>query len=156
MKIIKLFRECINRKVKFPIIAQKLNGKFDDLGRIDLTKNEMNNSLDDHLAKIFYCSILMRPGQSGKCLFPFGMSGAKITLDDGRKWPQIYKEKDAWLEIKGAFPRDSRAGADGLRRADPGPPGDDPRSQPPPLNPGRASLPDLLSARGSYPAPGRA
>lgn len=94
------------RRLPDPVQCTDLSEKFEDCGRINISRNEFLASLatDAPLSKVWFCS--QRIGRQGGIeRLPLGVGGPKIVLD-GTSPPWAAPARDdgeAWLEVKGAF-----------------------------------------------------
>src|SRR5262245_14753001 len=90
------------------VCARRLSPDFEDLGEVQLSREQLLASLDPDLSKIWFCGLLIGNDGDVKPLAP-GLTGPRLRLDDQTTWAAVERNEDtAWLDVKGAF-----IGADG-------------------------------------------
>lgn len=92
------------RSINRPIAARRLSHDFDDLGPMTATVDQLVQSLDPHLSKLWVCEKQI-DSSGGIRDLRVSRTGPTLVFPDHRSWASLYPEddNDGWLDIKGAF-----------------------------------------------------
>lgn len=101
--IITMLRDRIALTGPTEISARLLSPKFEDLGVVKVSREQICVSLEPDLSKVWFCGLLIAVG--GKIVqLPSGATGPRLQLDEQTTWAALARDgQDAWLDVKGAF-----------------------------------------------------
>jgi hypothetical protein len=102
--LISTVRSLLDKQLQPVIRGQRTNIDLIDLGAVSIPKALVLTSLAPLYAKIWYCTLRMRPGGAHDDVRPSFTGGELIV--DGNGWKSPFPRPGvAWLDIKGAFRR---------------------------------------------------
>lgn len=101
--IVALIRSKLVSLLPAEVTARHLSSKFEDIGEITVSREQINRSLDPDLSKLWFCALLIM-GDGRVVQLPAGVTGPRLRLDEQTTWAALIRdESDAWLDVKGAF-----------------------------------------------------
>ena len=101
--IIGALRLELERKLPMVVQGRELDCTFQDCGPARISRDFLISSLVEDLSKIWFCGKLIQR-EGGIRDLPTGVVGPKILLSGGERWAAPNRdERDAWLDVKGAF-----------------------------------------------------
>lgn len=94
---------AVNRSTTKRFTARRLSCDFKDIGPITTSVDQITESLDPDLSKVWPCEAQISNTGGTQNLF-VSRSGPELTFSACESWRSFYPENaDGWLDVKGAF-----------------------------------------------------
>ncbi len=101
--LVEAVRDIVAARLSDKITARHIKGEFEDHGTIEVTREQVLESLDADLAKLWWCGHLMSHDGQVRLILP-SFTGPRIQVDVQTYWAGINaSDADAWLDLNGAF-----------------------------------------------------
>ena len=85
------------------VLVRCLSSTFEDCGALTVPREQICQSLDPDLSKVWFCGLLIK-GDGTVVQLPSGATGPRLHVDEQKTWAALARdESGAWLDVKGAF-----------------------------------------------------
>lgn len=85
------------------VLVRCLSSQFEDCGELTVLLEQISQSLDPDLSKVWSCGRLI-VGDGTVTQLPSGATGPRLRLNEQNTWAALARdESGAWLDVKGAF-----------------------------------------------------
>jgi hypothetical protein len=101
--LVEAMRDIVAARSSEKFAARHIKGEFEDCGKIEVTREQVLDSLAPDFAKLWWCGHLMSNDGHVRRVVP-SFTGPRIQVDVETRWAGIFSsEVDAWLDLNGAF-----------------------------------------------------